>query len=152
MTMEPEGGRGVEAPGRVFVDTGAWYDYLTMEDDAEALSPDDERLARILEAEAIELVASTYVFDEVVTLVQARLGSEAAVQAGNLLRDPSIVRLEPVMAEDEEAAWRLFQDRPDKTYSFTDCTSFVLMARMGIEAAATTDSDFEREGFANLAA
>ena len=33
------------------------------------------------------------------------------------------------------------------TYSFTDCTSFVLMRRLAIEEVATLDADFTREGF-----
>ena len=50
----------------------------------------------------------------------------------------------------EDAAWDLFQKRRDKTYWFTDCTSFVVMRRLGLEAAITLDDDFRREGFSAL--
>ncbi len=61
-------------------------------------------------------------------------------------RQPPIdlVRLTP---EDEQAAWALLVARPDKQYSFTDCTSFALMRRLGLTMALTLDTDFEREGF-----
>ena len=50
-------------------------------------------------------------------------------------------------AADELAAWKLFLDRPDKRYSFTDCTSFALMRRLGIEVALALDDHFRQEGF-----
>lgn len=48
---------------------------------------------------------------------------------------------------DDAEAWRLFLDRPDKGYSYTDCTSFVLMRRLGIGEALTLDEHFVQEGF-----
>lgn len=45
------------------------------------------------------------------------------------------------------AVWDLFQARGDKSYSFTDCTSFALMRRLGLEEAVALDADFRREGF-----
>ena len=37
-----------------------------------------------------------------------------------------------------------------KTYSYTDCTSFVVMRRLGLHTAIALDADFQREGFALL--
>lgn len=48
---------------------------------------------------------------------------------------------------DEQNAWVLWLARPDKTYSFTDCTSFVIMRRLGLQSAIAVDTDFQREGF-----
>jgi predicted nucleic acid-binding protein len=53
-----------------------------------------------------------------------------------------------VTAVDERAAWTLFERRADKSYSFTDCTSFVLMRRERIEEAVALDAHFAQEGFA----
>lgn len=39
------------------------------------------------------------------------------------------------------------EQRPDKTYSFADCTSFAVMRRLGLTSAITLDSDFACEGF-----
>jgi len=47
-----------------------------------------------------------------------------------------------------EAAWSLFLDRADKRWSFTDCTSFVLMENLGIRKAVTFDGNFRQAGFA----
>jgi hypothetical protein len=44
----------------------------------------------------------------------------------------------------------LFLDRPDKRYSLTDCSSFVIMRRLGITEAITTAHHFRQEGFTVL--
>lgn len=41
----------------------------------------------------------------------------------------------------------LFMSRPDKAWSLTDCISFELMRRMGLEEALTADHHFEQAGF-----
>ena len=58
-----------------------------------------------------------------------------------------MIRLTP---EDEQSAWALWLARPDKTYSYTDCTSFVLMRRLGVQRAIAIDADFQRELDAEL--
>ncbi|MGQ9825653.1 MAG: type II toxin-antitoxin system VapC family toxin [Desulfotomaculales bacterium] len=40
----------------------------------------------------------------------------------------------------------------DQNFSFTDCTSFVLMERLGVKEAAAFDARFEAAGFVRLPA
>jgi uncharacterized protein len=44
----------------------------------------------------------------------------------------------------------LFEKRPDKNWSLTDCISFVVMQDEGIRDALTGDHDFEQAGFVAL--
>ncbi|HEY4760062.1 MAG TPA: PIN domain-containing protein [Thermoguttaceae bacterium] len=44
----------------------------------------------------------------------------------------------------------LYMRRPDKSWSFTDCTSFWLMKARKIRDALTTDHHFEQAGFTVL--
>jgi predicted nucleic acid-binding protein len=126
---------------RVFVDTSAWFAYVNRPD------PDHRAVREAIRAHDGRLVTSSYIFDEVVTLCRYRLDHRAAVRAGNVLRDPESVDLIGITVEDEQAAWELFETRRDQEYSFTDCTSFVLMRRLGITVAIAVDDDFEHEGF-----
>jgi predicted nucleic acid-binding protein len=126
---------------RLFVDTGAWFAFVNRAD------PDHEAVASFLDAFRGRLITSSYVFDETVTLCLARLGHQAAALTGETLLDPDVVDHFRVSASDEKAAWELFLARPDKAYSFTDCTSFVLMRRLGIPRAAAVDGHFRQEGF-----
>jgi predicted nucleic acid-binding protein len=44
----------------------------------------------------------------------------------------------------------LFRSRPDKAWSLTDCTSFVVMRKRRIRDALTADQHFEQAGFRAL--
>ncbi len=47
-------------------------------------------------------------------------------------------------------AFELYRARPDKDWSLTDCTSFVVMSDRKIESALTSDRHFEQAGFRAL--
>ena len=49
-----------------------------------------------------------------------------------------------------EEAFDLYKNRPDKDWSLTDCTSFIVMQRAGITQALTADHHFEQAGFVAL--
>lgn len=127
--------------GLIFVDTGAWYALVNRKD------PDHKRTRQLIEGSAGRLLTSNFVLDETVTLCLRRLGHAAAVQVGDALHDPHIVQLVRATAEDEKQAWALFQARSDRHYSYTDCVSFAMMQRLGVNTAAALDDDFRREGF-----
>jgi uncharacterized protein len=126
---------------RLFCDTSAWFAYINKAD------ADHRRVSQVLERFSGRLVTSNFIFDEVVTLCLYRLGHRVAANAGGLLRSGRVADLIRLSSEDERLAWELFLARPDKSYSYTDCTSFVLMRRLGLDRAAALDADFEREGF-----
>lgn len=127
-----------------FVDTSAWFAYANRRD------PDHARIRSVLQTYAGQLVTSNFIFDETVTLCLYRLGHQIATKVGEVLLDPTVVHLLRLTSDDEHRAWSLFLARPDKTYSYTDCTSFVLMRRLGLHSAIALDADFQREGFALL--
>jgi predicted nucleic acid-binding protein len=43
--------------------------------------------------------------------------------------------------------WQYLRQHKDKTYSLTDCISFVVMNRFGIQIALTFDRHFSQAGF-----
>ncbi len=128
-------------PPPLFVDTAGWFAGLFPPDPAHG------RVRPLLESYGGPILTSNYVLDELLTLGQRRLSHQHAVHAGTHLLDADIVHMERITPADEDAAWQLFQERPGRGYSFTDCTSMALMGRLGIEDVATTDADFAAEGF-----
>jgi len=95
-------------------------------------------------------VTTNVILIEAHALILSSLGSARArqflreVQAGKTL----IIR---VRASDEERAQEILFRYTDKEWSFADATSFVVMARLGIQYAFTFDSDFAQYGFTILA-
>lgn len=102
-------------------------------------------------ADILRLVLSDYVFDEAITTVRFQSGRhDVAAATGRAILDSKAfdrVSVEPPVFE---AAWSLFLERADKRWSFTDCTSFVLMENLGIRKALTFDANFRQAGFATF--
>lgn len=126
---------------RLFVDTSAWFAYANRAD------REHRAVGAVLRSLAGRLTTSNFVLDETLTLCRYRLGHAAAMRVGEALQRSAEVDLVRVTAADERSAWTLFGERPDQRYSFTDCTSFVLMRRLGIGTALALDADFTTEGF-----
>jgi predicted nucleic acid-binding protein len=67
----------------------------------------------------------------------------------DLQSDPSLVIVEATH-ELFERAVQLFATRPDKGWSLTDCTSFLVMEDHGVAEALTADQHFTQAGFVAL--
>jgi len=93
------------------------------------------------------LVLTSYVFDEIVTLLQAKLGHEKAAEVGDHLLHSLWVDLIHVTPEIFQEAWTFFRKHRDKGYSFTDCVSFIVMHRLQIGSALSFDAHFRQAGF-----
>ena len=126
---------------RLFVDTSAWFAYANRKD------PQHASVSKIIRTFPGRLVTSNYVFDEIISLCLYRLGHHVSRMVGSVLIDPDEVDMVRVTIEDERAAWELFCERADQAYSFTDCTSFILMRRLGLVTALALDTDFAVENF-----
>jgi predicted nucleic acid-binding protein len=63
--------------------------------------------------------------------------------------DPD-VRLVYVERELFDDAVELYRKRPDQSWSLTDCSSFLVMSRLGLTDALTTDRHFLQAGFRAL--
>ncbi len=97
-----------------------------------------------------QLVTTSFVLDEVATFFNRRGRHPKAVEIGErLLASPSVELLH-VDEELFQAAWSYFGRRADKRFSLTDCVSFVLMERLGIESALAFDAHFVQAGFRTL--
>lgn len=128
----------------IFVDTGYWLALELANDQNHAAALGHwQRIVKALPP----LVTTSYVFDEVVTFFNNRGHHAKAVQVGNrLLHSPSIQMIQVDEALFFEG-WTLLQQRPDKSYSLTDCLSFIVMKRLGLQVAYTFDQHFAQAGF-----
>src|SRR5438105_6225806 len=77
------------------------------------------------------------------------LRGEAAMLVHDLRSDPNVDVL-PQSRADFDAALALYEARPDKGYSLTDCRSMVALRTLGISEVLTNDHHFTQEGFTIL--
>jgi len=132
---------------QIFVDTSAWA--------AIADGVDAHHMAALRCKEELagqyRLVVTDYVLDELYTLLLMNIGYQRAVafkrQLDALIREGV---LDVVWASEEIAAeaWRVFERfNVDKEWSFTDCVSYTVMKRLGIDEAFAFDHHFAQMGF-----
>ena len=129
---------------RLFVDTSAW---LALNDRNDQYHKRAVAKSSEIKSQRIELVTSEYVIDESITLIRYRVSHGAAVVFGDSLFRASIVRVLDVTEADRLKAWEMFKRYRDKEFSFTDCTSFVLMQGMRLRKSFTFDNHFKQMGF-----
>jgi len=128
----------------LFVDTGGW---MACADAADPLHG-EARAARDAALQSGRLLVTTdYVVDETLTLIRLRLGLAAAEAWWAQVEGSSRVRYETIDAMRAEKARAWFFRHRDKSYSFTDCTSFVVMRERRLGDALTTDRHFRQAGF-----
>jgi len=126
----------------VFADTSALYAVLDADDDFHAPASD---AWKTLLADGAALVTSNYVLVETYALVQSRLGMEATrALADHLL---PVVRTMGITAEDHDGAVQSLLAADRRDLSLVDCSSFLLMRRLGLREAFTFDDDFRAQGF-----
>jgi predicted nucleic acid-binding protein len=106
---------------------------------------------RALERGGFSAVTTDYVLDETITLLHSSGGATASLAFLDLARDrfgSSDTRLVEIGTRRRENAFEFFRRLAptEARLSFTDATSFAVMAELGIELAFTADRHFHRAG------
>jgi hypothetical protein len=98
----------------------------------------------------VTLLVTSHIFDEAMTLIKARLGSEVAIRTGRQLRLSTLFRLIHISEGDDEAAWEIFRQYTDKDWSYTDCSCLAVMRKLGITEVLSFDHHFDQMGMVRL--
>jgi predicted nucleic acid-binding protein len=123
----------------IFVDTGAWY--------AASVPSDADHIAatQFMRTNREPLVTSDYIYDELLALFRARRHPN---RAKDWITQLQLGRwgIVEVTAADRDQATDVFFRFSDKSWSFTDCTSRVVMERLGIQRVFAFDDHFRQFG------
>ena len=131
----------------VFVDTVAWIALLNAND---VLHAQARQVMRMLRHQNTHLVTTEFVLLEVADALSAPSVRSRTVAFIEGLRQLPILRVVPAGQDLLAEGWTLYRQRPDKDWSLTDCTSFVVMTREQIAQVFTSDHHFEQAEFVNL--
>jgi len=135
------------AAREAFADTSALYAFIDRSDANHPAAR--EAVGRLIRA-GRRIVTTDYIVAEAVNLTNARAGSVAATRVLDLLEQSAGIQVEWIGVERFEAAKKFFRKHSDHRYSFTDCTSFVVMRELRLVEALTTDRHFIEAGFRAL--
>ena len=125
---------------RVLVDTSAVYALLDRDDRCHDAA---RQALESLRKRRTEPLLTNFIVAECHALSLSRLGADIARK---WLLD-NIWPVERVNVEDETKARVIIEQYTDKTFSYTDATSFAVMDRLGIKTAFAFDPHFRQYGF-----
>jgi uncharacterized protein len=131
----------------VFADTGHWIGLL---DPRDALH--EQAWAASEEYETRGIVTSHAVLTELLNDFGSRnqFLRVSCAQFVEELTEQTGVRIVPQTPELFEQAFDLYKSRPDKSWSLTDCASFVICEQEGITEALAYDQHFQQAGIKPL--
>ena len=122
------------------MDTGAWFAWHVRSDASHA------RVRQWFRANREELVTTDYCIDETLTLLIARKRPKLALDAGRAFFHDNIAQIQFLTPVQIRRAWILFQQRAAAGWSFTDCTSKIVIDDLAISTAAALDEHFRQFG------
>ena len=129
----------------LFVDTAGW---MSMADKSDQRHVDSIRIRDEWLEQGGILITTNYIVDETLALIRIRLGGvEAAEKWWKQVSGSSRLQVEWIDAEIAEKALGWFFRWRDQSFSFTDCTSFVVMRQLRLKRALTGDKHFIAAGF-----
>ena len=124
----------------IFVDTGAWFAAAVPSD------PDHSAASRWLAGNTEPLLTTDYIVDETLTLLRARGERTRALLLGEGFFNAPLAEIYTLDETDIALAWEVFSRFDDKDWSFTDCTSKVVIERLSIQQAFAFDHHFSQFG------
>ncbi len=94
-----------------------------------------------------DIVTTQWVLTEVAdAFAESHIRRQMRAGFDSLAEDPA-TRVIEVSPEYFARGMKLYDERPDKAWSLTDCISLVVMADEGLTEALTRDHHFEQAGF-----
>ena len=132
---------------RCFVDTVCWIALLNQDDQLHE-SADNEY--KSLMKSGYHLVTTTSILNETANALsdpRFRLRVVEFYRRLQMSARVEIVFVDPRLWSD---GWQLYEQRPDKAWSLTDCISIVVMQEQGLKNVLTDDKHFQQAGFRAL--
>jgi predicted nucleic acid-binding protein len=124
----------------LFVDTSAWFAYFF------PLDAEHERVKNCFQSAKMPRITTDYCVDETLTLLAARGETSRALEAGREFFQGNLSRQHFVTKDQIERAWILFRQRAAAGWSFTDCTSKIVIDDLDVRTAAALDDHFRQFG------
>ena len=124
----------------IFADTGAWF---------ASVFPSDSNYSKAvlwLTENTETLLTTDYIIDETLTLLRVRGEATRAISLAEAFFSGQVATIYYLTEEDIQLTGKVFRDYSDKNWSFTDCSSKVIIEKLGIRQAFSFDKHFFQFG------
>ncbi|MGI6285937.1 PIN domain-containing protein [Neomoorella humiferrea] len=125
---------------KIMVDTSAVYALIDRSDDWHEKA---KNLFKKLSEKDVDLILTNFILAETHALILSRIGHELAREWVKNL----VWKIERVKEEDEKRAREIIIAYRDKSFSYTDATTFAVMERLNLKVALAFDNHFTQFGW-----
>jgi predicted nucleic acid-binding protein len=126
----------------VFLDTGFLLAVKNRDDKNFEIA--QSWMRRFLKNEFGEIITSTLVFNELVTLALVRIKRpDFAINLGNYILKSRKIKILSLTDDDFKNSWETFKKYKEKRLSFTDCAILTHCTRLNCNFLATFDKHFK---------
>ena len=130
--------------GHIYIDTGA---LIALSDRNDGNLKRAVLYFKTAVKSGVLFVSGKHVVIEYIDGVAKRINKNKAIQELDSIIGSKLLLIEWENKEDWVQAIEYFKRYKDQKIDLTDCLSFSIMERMGIDTAFTFDSDFQTHGF-----
>ena len=133
---------------KVFADSSY---FISFYDDVDQKHSTAIKLTKELASQPLEVFTSDYIYDETITLLLTTHKYYGYLRTQQFDQDVlasgkfNFIRISDTLFQKGRETFRRYAK--DKQWSFTDCTSYVIMKDMGIKNVLTFDKHFKQMGF-----
>ena len=133
----------------LFIDTSGWGNLF------DSSQPYHFQAAEIYLSAKVEqqkIITTNYIIIELVSLFISplRVPRQKIIEFIAGLKQSPYLKIMHIDVSLDDQAWQFFQRHQDKDWSLVDCASFVVMNKLNIEEALTSDHHFEQAGLIRL--
>lgn len=130
-----------------FVDSAGWIALLNADDE---LHQKTDSIYKELLLAGTMFMTSTAVLNEAAISLCKPKYRDAVIEFYKRLQNS--LRIKTVFADKSlwSRGWKLFEDRPDKSWSLTDCISMEIMSKYKLRDFITNDIHFNQAGYNTL--
>ena len=127
-----------------FVDSSGWVGLF---DPSDKYHSQAQSWMQSIIGQGHRFITTDYVLDETITDLQAAINHATAESFVDWILIQKHVQVVHITEAVWDEALAMFRKYDDKSFSFTDCTSFTVMGKMKLREAFAFDHHFEQMGF-----
>ena len=127
---------------KIFIDTGAFIALTDTTDQYHFKALDFAKH----ESSKYQQVTSNFVICETLNFLRTRASYEASITFGEKIRESKSINIIHISPLIENKAWDIFKQYKDKDFSFTDCTSFIVIESLKTNHVFGFDIHFKQFG------